>query len=60
MKAHDSAHALCRDITAAYLKCRMDKGLMSEEKIANFGLEDPIDFEASTRANQVGNLLCSV
>jgi hypothetical protein len=53
MKSHDNAHALCREETASYLKCRMDKGLMTEEKISNFGLEDPIDYNASKAAHEV-------
>jgi hypothetical protein len=53
MKTNNSAHAFCRDETAAYLKCRMQKGLMTEEAIEKFGLQDPIDYQASERAQAV-------
>jgi hypothetical protein len=53
MKINNSAHALCRDETTAYLKCRMQKGLMTEEAIEKFGLQDPIDYQASERAQAV-------
>mmetsp|Transcript_56415 Transcript_56415/g.148789 ORF Transcript_56415/g.148789 Transcript_56415/m.148789 type:complete len:120 (-) Transcript_56415:96-455(-) len=52
MKEHQNSHALCREQTTAYLQCRMQKGLMAEEKISNFGLDTPIDFEASKKAQE--------
>jgi len=53
MKANQSAHASCRDETKKYLECRMEYGLMSREKLANFGLEDKIDYKASAQAQAV-------
>ena len=50
LKKHESKHAFCREETTAYLECRMNKGLMVEEDVKNFGLREPIDFEASMAA----------
>eukprot|EP00286_Rhodomonas_abbreviata_P005958 CAMPEP_0181325064 /NCGR_PEP_ID=MMETSP1101-20121128/20711_1 /TAXON_ID=46948 /ORGANISM="Rhodomonas abbreviata, Strain Caron Lab Isolate" /LENGTH=103 /DNA_ID=CAMNT_0023433317 /DNA_START=74 /DNA_END=382 /DNA_ORIENTATION=+ len=52
MKKNENAHALCRDETKAYLDCRMQKGLMAKEKLDNFGLNTPINYEASVDAEK--------
>mmetsp|Transcript_99861 Transcript_99861/g.242852 ORF Transcript_99861/g.242852 Transcript_99861/m.242852 type:complete len:139 (-) Transcript_99861:60-476(-) len=34
-----SAHALCHDLSKAYLACRMDRGLMERESLQDLGFD---------------------
>uniref|UniRef100_A0A7S1CGD2 CHCH domain-containing protein n=1 Tax=Bicosoecida sp. CB-2014 TaxID=1486930 RepID=A0A7S1CGD2_9STRA len=40
IRDHRSAHALCNDLSKAYLACRMDRGLMQHEDLRDIGFDD--------------------
>uniref|UniRef100_A0A7S2UWU7 Cytochrome c oxidase assembly protein COX19 n=1 Tax=Fibrocapsa japonica TaxID=94617 RepID=A0A7S2UWU7_9STRA len=37
LKENNQNHILCRDASKAYLKCRMDRSLMTEESMTSLG-----------------------
>ena len=76
MKNNDHAHATCREETKAYdiqvnvslcdilchryLECRMANGLMEQEDVSKFGLNDSIDLQGSLRAQEVIHVFPSI
>ena len=40
LEQHDLVAPMCRDLVREYLRCRMDRGLMTKADVANFGLPE--------------------
>ncbi|RLN62753.1 hypothetical protein BBJ29_001976, partial [Phytophthora kernoviae] len=40
MREHGNSHIECKKLSAAYLQCRMDKGLMQEEELDRLGFHE--------------------
>lgn len=40
LQQHNDAHYQCRDLSRAYLECRMQVGLMARENMADLGYRD--------------------
>jgi len=41
-RAHGGAHHLCRDESKAYLQCRMDHNLMTQEDLTTMGFDPAV------------------
>ncbi|KAG7382777.1 Cytochrome c oxidase assembly protein cox19 [Phytophthora pseudosyringae] len=40
MREHSNSHIDCKKLSAAYLQCRMDKGLMKPEELEKLGFHE--------------------
>lgn len=50
MKANGNYNEFCRVESMKYLKCRMERGLMAEEKLEALGFANVTEEESRTRA----------
>ena len=42
IRQHDSAHHPCRELSRAYLECRMQRGLMAPEDLNSMGFDPAV------------------